>query len=136
MRWPVVILASIVAVCAMLFILSPAFSRDNGQWEGSNPEIRAWYRSLMQPDNPHVSCCGESDAYYAQIVGAQGNDLIAEIVDTRSDAPLGRPHIPPGTKYTFPRRKLKVDAGNPVGRSIIFVGVGGNVYCFVDPGGV
>lgn len=36
-----VILASIVAVCVLLFILSPAFSRDNCQWEGSSPEIRA-----------------------------------------------------------------------------------------------
>lgn len=132
-----VILASIISVCAMLFILSPAFSRDNGQWGNTDPEIRAWYRSLMQPDNPTISCCGENDAYYAEIVGTAPNgDLIAEITDTRPDEPLGRPHIKPGTRVEFPRRKLKVDAGNPIGRSIVFVGTSLTVYCFVAPGGV
>ena len=40
-------------------------ARDNGQWEGSDPKVRQWYRQLMQPDNPWVSCCGESDAFEA-----------------------------------------------------------------------
>jgi hypothetical protein len=31
---------------------------------------------------------------------------------------------------------MKWDAGNPTGHGVIFIGVGGQVYCYVTPGGV
>ena len=40
-------------------------ARDLGQWENADPAIRQWYQSLMQPDAPHASRCGEADAYWA-----------------------------------------------------------------------
>lgn len=45
------ILVSLAIMCGV------AFSRDNGQWERENPDVRYWYRSLMQPDNPSLSYC-------------------------------------------------------------------------------
>src|SRR6185312_15615832 len=60
-----------VVVVAFLLIMmwcfahaTPAQARDMGQWEGSSPETRAWFRSLVQPDTL-VSCCGDADGYYA-----------------------------------------------------------------------
>lgn len=111
-------------------------ARDNGQWEATDPEIREWYRSLMQPDEPRVSCCGEADAYYANKVEVIDGKTYATITDTRPDGPLGRPHIPAGTRVHVPNHKLKWDRGNPTGHSVIFLNTSLQVHCFVQGGGV
>src|SRR5436190_2124372 len=80
-----------------LLLATPGLARDSGQWEATDAAIRAWFRDLMQPDNPRVSCCGEADAYYADSFDVQGENYVAIITDTREDGPLGRPHIPVGT---------------------------------------
>lgn len=133
---------SIICTLAMLFIfvvcllIRPAGARDLGQWEGSDPQISAWYRNLKQPDNPNMSCCGDADAYYADIAETDSDgDLVAVITDERPDEPLGRPHIAPGTKFKIPKNKIKWDQGNPTGHIVLFVG-GGGVYCYVQSGGV
>ena len=48
----------------------------------------------------------------------------------------GKGVIPNRTKIPVPTHKLKWDKGNPTGHGIIFVGLGGQVYCYVVPGGV
>lgn len=125
-------LALVVVLCGV----TNAAARDNGQWEATDSDIRAWYRELMQPDNPRVSCCGQSDAYYADGFEINGDKYIAIITDERDDAPLGRPHIPPGTKIVVPNAKLKYDRGNPTGHGVIFVNTGLDVLCYIVPGGV
>lgn len=111
-------------------------ARDNGQWGATDSDIRTWYRELMQPDNPRVSCCGQSDAYYADGFEIDGDKYVAIITDERDDAPLGRPHIPPGTRIIVPNNKLKHDRGNPTGHGVIFVNTTLDVLCYVVPGGV
>lgn len=123
-------------VTAMLCGVSIAHARDLGQWENTDPRIRQWYRGLMQPDNPNVSCCGEADAYWADGIEVKDGKVFAIITDTRPDEPLKRPHIPPGTRIEIPNHKLKWDRGNPTGHGVVFVGPSGNVYCFVQPSGV
>ena len=118
-----------------LVMCVPALARDNGQWEGGSAHVRQWFKQLMQPDNPHVSCCGEADAYYADSFEVEGDHYIAIITDERDDAPFGRPHIDVGTRIPVPNHKIKWDEGNPTGHGVIFVGQPG-VYCFVAPGGV
>ena len=53
------------ALVAAVFVLSvsKAPTRDLGQWD--DPLISKWFRELKQPDDPSRSCCGESDAYWA-----------------------------------------------------------------------
>src|SRR5262249_36543242 len=41
--------------------------RDDPEWERRPPHIRKWFQSLMQPDDPRTSCCGEADAYEADL---------------------------------------------------------------------
>src|ERR1700680_4521655 len=41
----------------LLFCSGTASARDNGQWNNSPINIREWFQSLMQPDNPYMSCC-------------------------------------------------------------------------------
>jgi len=124
---------------AILLTLNSVQAREQypGQWAQVDPVVSEWYRELKQPDNPQMSCCGQSDSYYADRVYYKDGKNIAVITDTRDDAPLQRPHVSPGTEFVIPDHKMKWDDGNPTGHSVIFlsnVGADGNrdVYCFVD----
>jgi hypothetical protein len=122
-----------VTTTAALMVLGhfapDASARDNGQWESSPPHVRRWFQGLKQPDNPRVSCCGEADAYEADIFEVDGGRYVAVITD-------GKGEIPNGTRIPVPNHKMKWDEGNPTGHGIIFIGVQGQVYCYVAPGGV
>jgi hypothetical protein len=107
-------------ICAMAVLL-PAFARDNGQWKNSDPAVSRWFRELMRPDEPEKSCCGEADAYWADGVEIKDGRVIAIITDTRPDEPLGRPHVPIGTRIVVPPNKMKWDRGNPTGHIVIFL---------------
>jgi hypothetical protein len=51
---------------AVLAMIAPAVARDNGQRADSSAHIRQRFQSLRQPDQPHMSCCGEADAFEAE----------------------------------------------------------------------
>ncbi len=102
---------------------------DNGQWGDKSASIRQWFQSLMQPDNPYQSCCGEADAFEADTFEINGDHYVAIITD-------GRGVLANGTRINVPNDKMKWDAGNPTGHGVIFIGAGGSLYCYVAPGGV
>ena len=122
-----------VAVSALSICKAPA--RDLGQWDGVDPLYRQWFNGLMRPDYPNLTCCGLADAYWADSYEVKGDQYIAIITDTRDDTPLGRPHIENGKRVAVPNTKVKWDRGNPTGHGIIFIGNGGEVYCYLPPGG-
>jgi hypothetical protein len=109
-------------------LCTPAEARDNGQWGNSPTQVRQWFQSLMQPDNPAVSCCGEADAFEADTFEVAGDHYVAIITD-------GKGVMPNGTRVAVPNSKMKWDQGNPTGHGIIFIGAGGSLYCYVAPGG-
>jgi hypothetical protein len=125
--------AVIIAIGAVLLLIDigvhRAFSRPGPQWAGQPENIRQWYNSLMQPDQPYMSCCGEADAFEADTFEVSGDHYVAIITD-------GKGIIPNGTRVNVPNTKMKWDAGNPTGHGIIFIGAGGALYCYVAPGGV
>jgi hypothetical protein len=106
-----------------------ARARDNGQWSDRPVSVRQWFQSLMQPDNPNMSCCGEADAFEADTFEVAGDHYVAIITD-------GKGVLAPGTRIDIPNQKMKWDKGNPTGHGIVFIGTKGNVYCYVAPGGV
>ena len=131
---PILIWTVWAAVFALSICTAPA--RDLGQWDGVDPLHRQWFNGLKQPDSPNLSCCGEADAYWADSYEVKGDQYVAIITDTRDDKPLGRaPHIEAGTRVAVPNSKIKWDSGNPTGHGIIFIGVGGDVFCYLPPGG-
>lgn len=111
-------------------------ARDLGQWENTDPAIRKWYKSLMQPDVPTASCCGEADAYWCDDISVRDGKTYCKITDDRPDESLGRPHREVGEEFEIPPHKLKWDEGNPTGHAIVFLRVDGAVWCFVQNGGV
>jgi hypothetical protein len=118
-----------VRIALLLFALcAPAEARDNGQWGNSPTQVRQWFQSLMQPDNPAVSCCGEADAFEADTFEVAGDHYVAIITD-------GKGVMPNGTRVAVPNSKMKWDQGNPTGHGIIFIGAAGALYCYVAPGG-
>jgi hypothetical protein len=127
---------ALIGFAAPLLVLSlPAPARDLGQWENSDPNVRAWFRSLMRPDMPTASCCGEADGYWADEVHVRDGKVFATITDDRDDGPLKRPHVPVGTEIEVPPNKLKWDRGNPTGHNIIFLTTYRFVFCFVQGSG-
>ncbi len=127
-----------IVVSLTLALLSlPVAARDLGQWDGeATPQIRQWYRDLKQPDDPYLSCCGAADAYWADTFEMKDGHYVAIITDDRDDRPLLRPHRAMGERIVVPNNKMKFDAGNPTGHGVIFIGAGGQVFCYVTPGGV
>jgi hypothetical protein len=95
-----------------------------------------WYQSLMQPDVPTSSCCGEADAYWADEIHVRNGRTYAKITDDRPDEPRHRPHIDVGTEIEIPNNKLKWDKSNPTGHGVVFLSRQGYVYSYVPPGGV
>jgi hypothetical protein len=133
--WLVLITASLAGL-VLLLTLHFAHARDLGQWNASDPSLKAWYESLMQPDVPTASCCGEADAYWADEFHVRAGKTFATITDDRDDAPRGRPHVDVGTEIEIPNNKLKWDRANPTGHGVVFLSRAGYVFCYVQPGGV
>lgn len=134
-RWLAVIFASLVALMTAL-TLHFAHARDLGQWDAADPAIVQWYESLMQPDVPQASCCGEADAYWCDDISVRDGRTFCRITDDRPDGPRRRPHRELGSEFEIPPNKLKYDRGNPTGHAVIFLSRGDYVYCFVQNGGV
>src|SRR5882762_4757734 len=64
-----------------------------GSAEAHDPdhhEQAEWYQSLMQPDIPNASCCGEADAYWADEIHVRNGKTYAKITDDRPDEPRHR----------------------------------------------
>lgn len=120
---------------ALLLLVSPVYAADYAA-----PDLQSYYASLMMPDQPHRSCCGEADAWFAdktEIDPVTGG-LIAVITDTRPDLrtlpdgrTINRIHIPPGTKFLVPPSKIRRHPiPNPTGHTIIFIGARMDVLCY------
>jgi hypothetical protein len=119
---------------SLLFLTFPAIARDSGQWENGDPAVRGWYQSLMRPDAPTSSCCGEADAYWADEIHVRDGKTYATITDDRPD--VHRPHIDVGTVIEVPNDKLKWDESNPTGHTVIFLSASRYVFCFVQGSGI
>jgi hypothetical protein len=130
---PILIWTAWATVLGLSICKAPA--RDLGQWDGVDPLYRQWFNGLMRPDYPNLTCCGVADAYWADSYEVKGDQYVAIITDTRDDILLGRPHIENGKRVAVPNTKIKWDRGNPTGHGIIFIGGGGEVYCYLPRGG-
>ena len=120
----------------LLLGLARCDARDLGQWSEETPQLREWYKGLMQPDNPSVSCCGEADAYFCDDFRYENGKVLCTISDERDDVPRKRAHIEVGTIIEIPEHKLKWDRGNPTGHGVVFLSRSLYVFCYVQPGGV
>ena len=94
------------AFSVLLWAMVLANARDHGQWGNQDPATRKWFNSLMLPGDPATSCCGKSDAYWADNFDSKDGQYVAIITDPRPDGPLGRAHIEPGTRIRIPNGSI------------------------------
>jgi len=153
--WIVVgaVFAAVLFFMLSFYDMRRAHAHDLGQWDKVDPLVKAWFGKLMQPDTigmgGGVSCCGESDAYWADEVHVRDGKVYAVITDDRDDGPLMRMHEVPGTEYEVPPNKIvgkEQRLGNPTGHTVIFLGTRywlnddrqspRQVLCYVQNGGV
>jgi hypothetical protein len=140
-RYPGALLLAALVMGILGYMMLPAAAHDHGrpeyhQWESTtDPETREWMKSLMQPDNPTTSCCGEADGYWCDNYRSEKGRAFCTISDDRPDAPRGRPHVPVGTVIEIPPHKLKWDRGNPTGHGVVFLSRERYVFCYVQAGG-
>ena len=138
------ILGAVIVICTLvIFVARPAGAMDRGQWENSSPQVRDWFRRLLQPDTitrnevtgelKGTSCCGEGDGYWVHVSVENdrfdGTMIVAYIDDPRPDEPLARIHEDNGTAYVVPTNKIvgeKQRVGNPTGHSLLFLGAKSN----------
>jgi hypothetical protein len=74
-------------IVSVLMLMSlPAAARDNGQWDDQPAYLRQWFQKLMQPDNPHMSCCGEADAFEADSFEVRGEQYVAIITNGKGSS--------------------------------------------------
>lgn len=111
-------------VAMLAFFPTGLFARDNGQWDGKSDTVREWFRHLMQPDQPGVSCCGEADAVEADDWWFEKDHVIAKVTN-------GRGIVPDGVEINVPLKKIKQDTSNPTQHAILFISTNMTVYCFV-----
>ncbi len=118
-------------ILALLLSTGIVIARDGGDWSDVDPEVREWIRTLKQPDDPFRSCCGDADAYEADL-GETSDDgqVYAIITGTRGNI------LPIGTKLLIPTNKIQNKQGNPSGHVIVFANEDRYVYCFIPSGGV
>jgi hypothetical protein len=74
----------LLAHMAILAIIASVLARDNGQWGDHPANVRQWFQSLMQPDNPYMWCCGEADAFEANTFEVEDDHYIAVVTDQQS----------------------------------------------------
>jgi hypothetical protein len=130
----VVMFASAERIVGLMTTPTPSVRliRDDPEWKNLPEHIRRWFQGLTQPDHPRTSCCGEADAYEADLFERDGNNWVA-IITGQGPGVTNKPYIPEGTRISVPNSKMKWDDGNPTGHGIIFIGNKGEVYCYVTP---
>lgn len=132
------VILGLLVGCALGSIRS-SHARNLGQFD-SDTDRAKWFRSLMQPDNPAVSCCGPADAYYCDDLHTRDGKNYCSITDDRDDAPLGRVHRAIGEEFEIPDNKMmtgsQIFGENPTGHNVLFLSTSGYVWCFVLSGGI
>lgn len=127
---------AILAACviaAVMILATRAQGREGPQWAQNDPETSAWYTRQMQPDGG-ISCCGPADAYWADEIEVKNGQLYAIITDARADAPLGRAHVPVGTRVEIPAHKFNDPRKdpNPTIHGIVFMNTSREVFCYFN----
>lgn len=99
LNYPLIALVNVTAPdCGWLRrVAYPRLAARVGQWGESPTQLRQWFQSLMQPDNPYLSCCGEADAFEADTFEIDGDHYVAVITDGKGGNPA------PGSPFRIKR---------------------------------
>jgi hypothetical protein len=119
----------LLLACALIAGLVPAMAEG---WDTDDPDLASWFAASVV-----VQCCDQRDAYLADGVDGDGENIIAVITDGSANEKYSKPAIPNGTRIVVPRDKIRLDPPVPGGHAIIFLSKeydkppeSRTVYCF------
>jgi hypothetical protein len=136
--WKVVILTLFVFLCCAavayvwFFLTSIAWAEG---WDTDDPDLASWFATSVVH-----ACCDQKDAYLADGVDGDGENIIAIITDGSANERYGKPAIPNGTRIIVPRDRMKFSPPVPGGHAVIFLSKDNRppelrtVYCYFPKG--
>lgn len=105
--------AGIALMVVALPHLSPAHSEG---WDTDDPDLASWFATSVV-----VRCCDQRDAYLADEVDGDGENIIAIITDGSANERYSKPAIPNGTRIVVPKNKVVTQPPVPGGHGVIFI---------------
>jgi hypothetical protein len=128
------LLASL-AIMALFLFLGLREGHAEG-WDTDDPDLASWFATSVV-----VRCCDQRDAYLADGIDGDGDNIIAVVTDGSANEHYSKPAIPNGTRIVVPRDKVRLDPLVPGGHAIIFLSKeydkppeARTVYCYFPKG--
>lgn len=125
-------LAAVTAVGTALLLGLLIYDRAHAEgWDTDDPDLASWFATQVVKN-----CCDQKDAYLADGVDGDGDNIIAVITDGSANERYSKPEIPNGTRIVVPRDRIKLDPPVPGGHAVIFLSKDNRppeqrtVYCF------
>lgn len=136
-KWQVIwVTIAVILACAVvgfgLFLVTRAHAEG---WDTDDPDLASWFAT-----NVVKQCCEKKDAYLADGVDGDGDNIIAVITDGSANDKYSKPAIPNGTRIVVPRDRIKIEPLVPSGHAIIFLAKENlppeqrRVYCYFPKG--
>jgi hypothetical protein len=124
------IICGTIAVLSWLsVVLWPAHAEG---WDTDDPDLASWFATQVVKH-----CCDRRDAYLADGIDGDGENIIAVITDGSANERYDKPAIPNGTRIVVPRDRIKLSPPVPGGHAVIFLSKdysvppeNRNVYCY------
>jgi hypothetical protein len=96
--------------------LTLILSANSEGWDTSDPDLASWFAT-----NVVKMCCDQRDAYLADEVDGDGENIIAVITDGSANPTYAKPAIPNGTRIVIPRDRIRYSPPVPGGHAVVFL---------------
>lgn len=106
---------AIGAGIGLVVVMLPRMAPAEG-WDTDDPDLASWFATQVVR-----FCCDQKDAYLADEVDGDGENVIAIITDGSANPKYSKPAIPNGTRIVVPRDHMKFDPPVPGGHAVIFL---------------
>jgi hypothetical protein len=99
----------------ILMLIGMATGHAEG-WDTDDPDLASWFAT-----NVVKSCCDQKDAYLADGIDGDGDNIIAVITDGSANFKYSKPAIPNGTRIIVPKASIRINPPVPGGHAVIFL---------------
>lgn len=105
-----------IIILAILLVVAPAFAQEHHHPPEHEALHETFYKTWMQPDQPHLSCCNKQDCYPTEAKFENGKWW------ARQRETGGWMPVPP--------EKVEQNRDNPDGRNHVCASPAGYLFCF------
>ena len=109
---------SVFAICAAVgfgLLMLTRMAHAEG-WDTEDNDLASWFATEIV-----TRCCDQRDAYLADLVDGDGDNIVAIITDGSANAKYSKPEVANGTRIVVPRDRIKLEPPVPGGHAVIFL---------------